>query len=703
MLIDAPEAAPSQEQVQRNGRAASRLSWFERSWWTAAGLVLLLWSFRLLGSVSAFPVVTALVVVTGAVGLATIAVSWTAADIGRSASRVAWGRYLPWVVLAITVAAFGVWCLLQVYQAPGYGTDEMAFDQYAAHLLLHGVDPYTRSMAPAFGLFHVQPDGHTFRLDGSTVTTLSYPAPSFLVYVPLLAVGVSTQAAVALNIAAWMIAVLVVFALLPRQIRPIALVIGSLSVYIGYAVGGVTVALYVPLLAGAAFHWHRFGTTRGWRRWLGPVLLGLAMGINQAPWLVLPFVAVGVALEAASQARPGKALSGGRAAAGVGVREGVRYVAVVVAVFLLPNLPFVIWGPKAWLRGILTPVLASTVPAGQGLIALGLYLHLGGGDLELYTLLSLVSLLGLVVIYAATWPRLRPATFLLPAVALMFATRSYGSYIVGLVPAALLAAVTSRLDGRTSLWRRWRPVTGAVCAAIVGISTLAVVWPSPLSVHIVDVQTTGQLATVDQVSVRVHNRTGRNVQPHFTLNNGDAVTTFWIANGPEHLAPHATAVYTLLSPNFPAEPPITGGFQVVAFTTAPAAISHSGAYQPTTDHVSLQPDAVDHAVPVGEAITIRAEVVDRLDRPVHKAGIPVYLGQIVYAQAGLQYGTAIINGGQPGQTPASALTNSQGVATFVVQGTQPSGDPVSFEANLVNQQRFYPYGYSQIVPVRFGG
>jgi len=28
-------------------------------------------------------------------------------------------------------------------------------------------------------------------------------------------------------------------------------------------------------------------------------------------------------------------------------------------------------------------------------------------------------------------------------------------------------------------------------------------------------------------------------------------------------------------------------------------------------------------------------------------------------------------------------------------------DPVSFEANLVSTSGFYPYGYSQIVPIRF--
>jgi uncharacterized membrane protein len=705
VLTEERQAVPATPGWSPGARPGGRLSWFERSWWTAAGLMLLVWSSRLVGSVSAFPAVTALVVVTAAVGLATVVASWTASD--TRPARRGLVSALPWVVLAVTVAALGVWCLLQVYLAPGYGTDELAFDQYAAHLLLHGLDPYTHTMAPAFARYHVPPDGHTFRLDGSTVTSLSYPAPAFLVYVPLLAAGFNVQAAVALNVAAWVAAIVVVFALLPRQIRPIALVLGGLSVYIGYAVGGVTVALYVPLLAGAAFDWHHFGQLRGWRRWRGPVLLGLAMGINQAPWLVLPFAAVGVALEAASAT--GNSWSDAvadrrrRVAWRGALSAGAQYLGAVAVAFVVPNLVFVAWHPIAWAKGILTPLASPTVPAGQGLVALGLYLHLGGGALGLYSLLSVLTLLGLVVVYAATWPRLRPAAWLLPAVALLFATRSYGSYFVGLLPAALVAAVCARFDGRRELWRWWRPVTATVVAAVVAVTGLALSWPSPLGVRIESVQTTGQLATVDQVTVAVHNRTSRRIVPHFTLNSGDAVTSFWLARGPSRLAPGATASYTLLSPNFFAEPPISGGFQVVAFTTAPAAVSHSSSYSPTTDHLSLLPDAVDHTVPIGEAFTIRAQVLDRLDRPVRRAGIPVYLGQIVYAQAGLQYGNAIIDGRQAGQTPVSTLTDAAGVATFVVQGTQPTADPISFEANLVNQAHFYPYGYSQILPIRFGG
>jgi len=79
------------------------------------------------------------------------------------------------------------------------------------------------------------------------------------------------------------------------------------------------------------------------------------------------------------------------------------------------------------------------------------------------------------------------------------------------------------------------------------------------------------------------------------------------------------------------------------------------------------------------------------------------MGQITYTQQGLLLSQAIINRGQPGQTPVTAFTNKDGVATFVIEGTRASTNPIYFEANLVNGTQFFPYGYSEILPIRFIG
>ena len=687
--LSVPEAAAPPSDSPTTGIDGRRV------WWTVAGVTVLLWGLQLFGYVDLYPVLSAAVVVLVLWGLGTIVAVWQP----RQAPE--WlHRLLAGCTVALSIGAFLIWSLLQILAKPAYGTDEVAFDQYAAQLLRHGMDPYTHSMAPAFALFHVSPDGYTFLLNGHVVTSLSYPALSFLLYVPFLAMGWSTELAVAVNVLAWAAGIVLTYVLLPRPIRPLAIVVGSFSVFISYAVGGVTDALFVPLLIGAVYRWDRFAWTRGPMAWLGPALLGLAMAVKQTPWLLLPFLVAGVALEARRLGAP-------RA----GLLVGGRYLAIALAAFAIPNLPFLVVDPHAWLSGVLTPISSHTVPAGQGLVGLSLFLGLGGGSLASYTMALVVVLAALWIVFVVTYPTLRAWAVIAPALVLFFSARSFASYLVTLLPVALVAAATLGIgapepsvptEGVVSRRAVRITVVGAIVLSAVAVGAIFT-QSAPLAVRVTSVRTTGQLATVVQVGIEVTNTSGRTDQPSFTVESGGQITAFWLSRGgPSSLAPGQRAHYTLYAPNFFAQPPITGGFQVVAFGSSPASVSRSSSYLPTTLHLGIVPAAVSGVIPLGQPVVLRVALLDHLDRPVNEAGVPVYLGQVIYGQQGLVFGQAIINQGQVGQTPVVAYTGADGVATFTVRGTQRSVDPVYFEANLVDGRQYYPYGYSDIVPIRFG-
>lgn len=663
-----------------------------RAWWVAAGVTLVLWALQLSGTVTTFPWMTAVVLLVGLWGLATVAV---AALVDTQLERFRrLGRWAAAATLAMTLLAFLSWSYTQVRSAPSYGTDEIAYDQYAATLAVHGHNPYTRSMVPSFTRYQVSPVDFTFQLDGRPVTALSYPALAFEVYLPFLALGWSTQVAIAVNVMAWALGILLLFCLLPRRLRPLAIVVGSFSVYIGYAVGGVTDALYVPLLIGAAVGWNRFGQPGQRRTWVGPLLLGMAMAIKQTPWLILPFVVAGIVLER-------RAVGGRRA----GWAAGGRYLAIALGAFLVPNLPYLVDAPRQWATGVLTPLLGHAVPAGQGAVGLSLFLGLGGGSLSAYTATAAVVLVVLWVVYVATYPYLRGVAFLAPSLALFFSSRSFGSYLVYLVPAAVVAVVTMDHRHDAALpppWRWWREVAAAGGLAAVAVFAVAVLSPAPLALAVTGVRTTGQLATVAKVTVRVTNRSGAAVHPAFTLDEGGSVTTFWPAvSGPATLAPHRQASYILVAPNFASQPSIAAGFSVDVFTTTPATVSASPPYRPAVWHLALVPAAVGTPLPVGRSLTLRAVVYDQLDRQVDRAGIPVYLGQVIYAEHGLGFSQVVVNGSAPGATPVVARTDAQGVATFVLRGTDVPPAPVYFEANLQGHGNGAPYGYSPILPIRF--
>lgn len=714
--------------LTNNGRIRAQLrpprdvlpaSWLARTGWMLAGAMLVLWALRLASSATMFPWVSAVSVVTGLWGLGVCTTAWLPE---RQRASAGW----LWATLAVALIAFGVWAYLQLYAGPGYGTDEIAFDQYAAHLFVHGLDPYRYSMGPAIARYHVSPDGYTYRLNGQPVTTLSYPALAFLAYAPLLALGWSTQAAAIVNVGAWIVAISVLFAVLPRPLRPLAIVLGSLSVYVSYAAGGVTDALFVPLLIGAVVAWDRAALERGWRSWRSPVLMGLALAVKQTPWFVLAFLLIGIFME---RRREG----GSRRDAGV---SSGRYLAIAAAVFLLPNAWFIAQDPAAWIHGILAPFGGHVVPAGQGMIGLSLFLGIGGGSLLAYTVAAVMVLAALLLVETVTWPTLRSPLVLLSSLVLFFATRSLGSYLVELLPPTLAAAATIRpVPTRSRLAQRpgdmateTIPDDGAdvtagtagrragasgrgpwVIVLAVSVSLLALgsiafalLSPPPLQVEIIGVHTTGQLATVDRVIVRVQNRSSTPARPHFSIDLAGSLTTFWPATGgPAILRPGASASYTLLAPNTPAMPPIAGGFQVLAFTEEPDTVSRSPSYLPTRDHLLLYPQALNGPVAVGQTVKVRAEVVGPFNQAVHRAGIPVYLGQIVYDQRGPRPTAATINGSLPGETPVMSLTNRYGIATFAVKGTLASPQAAYFEANLLDGQDYYPYGYSPILMIYF--
>ena len=172
--------------------------------------------------------------------------------------------------------------------------------------------------------------------------------------------------------------------------------------------------------------------------------------------------------------------------------------------------------------------------------------------------------------------------------------------------------------------------------------------------------------------------------------------------GPAVLGPHQSARYTIQAPSYPAMPSITNGFQVLAFSHQPASVSRTGAYVASLWRIVLRPGAINQPVVRGQSITVHAQIVNRLDQPIHAANVPVYLGQVIYAQSGTINSEGYINGGNEGETPVEASTNAQGVATFVLRSPKLiPHDPIYFEANLVKMDSAYPYGYSPILAVRF--
>lgn len=672
----------------------------ERVGWTAVAVALLGLGIEAWQASTAFRGAAILQMAMVAIALGAGCRCWTA--------RTGPSRVVQLLLLGGLLAALGVTTAQQVTNAPFYGTDSVAFGQYSAQLVLRGINPFAHTMGPSIPAFRVPVIYTTHYLDGRNMLGASYPAGSFLFYLPALALGWSAQAAVVIDVLFWAIAMLLLWTLLPATVRWLAGLVLSGTVYTSFIVGGVTDSLYIPFLIIALWRWDRYGdpTERSPARWVGPFALGVAMSVKQTPWFVLPFLLVGVAIEAK---RHGASW----------IRRAGCYAGLSIGVFAVINAPWIVQGPVAWFKGAVSPVTASFVPLGQGVINLSLIEHVGGGDLRYYTVAAATAYLVALLSTLLYYDRFKRAWMFLLIATFFFAPRSLGNYFLMLMPGALIAAVTVRATSAPERWRKSRSVPvvhvplravavgGALLVILLSLG-LAAAARAPLSLKVVGLHSNGQEQRVTAADLRVHNNSGSSVRPYFTVNSGGYITNFWTpseaatGNGATVIPPHATRELTITAPDVPSMPGISEPFQVYAYTTAPTqSVSASDVQRPTTRTLYLSPAVVDTPIPLGQPIHFTVEVDDRFGRPIHEAGIRIQLAQIVYAEHGLLGGAASINGGLEGASPLAAFTDASGRAIFVVRGVQAGADPTYFQAWIAPLRRVPPTGYSQIVAVRF--
>jgi len=614
-------------------------------------------------------------------------------------------------LLIVAVLLLAAWAASQLYFYPAYGTDEAAFEQYAAQLLIHGHNPYVHSMLPALTQFRVPIQFATNTLNGSVSSTFAYPSLAFLLGVPFVLITHGVQSIIVGNMVFLAIEMVLVFLFVPRSLRALApLVVVGLPILFGYTVAGINDTLLVPFLLVVAWRWSDVGRQGrlGRSGVARAACLGLALSIQQLAWLVFPFVLLGLwCLRSDDLDKPAaRRLTG-------------RYAAAALATFALVNGPFIAWGPRAWYHGVLTPFTQHAIPYGQGLIDASVFFKLGGGHLSYYTDAALGVLVTVLVVYRLYFRRLWRVAFILPSVVLFFPTRSLAEYFMTVIGVWVVSIVSPgdgprrgsapdgpwrvlpRPVGRTWSRLHWRPVAAAVSVVPAAIFlALALTTPGPLTMQIRSVETNGQLQGVWRMKVLVTNRSGVALQPHFAANYIGQMTSFWyVTSGPRTLKPRARALYTLAAPNVGSMPGITQPFTLQAVSANPDSISSTNLYTPQQFSCYISPSYFDNEVPLGRAVTLRVQLRSPFGATVTRAGVRVALGQLIYGQLALIPAEAVINGAPEGQTPVVVRTSASGVASFTVRDdSTQNGNPVYFQA-YVDPVQGYPYGYSEIVSI----
>ncbi len=299
-------------------------------------------------------------------------------------------------------------------------------DDYPSHSAVQAMERrYLADLASTPGAF----DPRTFT---------SYPALSFLLYAPLVWLGLPDilllNLLVFVALAIWLVA---------RAPRPERLWTAlGLSAALPLLLFSLIADTEVIVLAFILIAW-RYRQSR----WVSTVALGLGCAFRQYCWFFVPFFLLDALLaDAPTLALAGslgeRALAWGRSLRAGAARETTIRALILLGAFLIPNLPYLIASPAAWWTSLWLPVSEPFFPLGVGIVALAKGHLLLYAPAALYTALEVAALVGCLWAQARWREPLREAVPLLALIPLYFAWRSLPNYFA-IVPLLALFAVGS--------------------------------------------------------------------------------------------------------------------------------------------------------------------------------------------------------------------------------------------------------------------
>lgn len=606
------------------------------------------------------------------------------------------------IVLGIALVAMIGYTITNLYANPGYGTDEAAYQQYAAQLLMHGLNPYTHNLVGALTKFQVPVQYATYTLNGGISSHWAYPALALFITVPFILITHGVQSSIIANVTFLAAGMVLAFAILPRSMKPLAPLIAlGIPILFGYALAGTNDIIMMPFLILAVIGWDEFGgsSRRRSRDFTQAISMGCAISVQQLAWFVAPFIVFGI-LSIQSRKWGWK----------TALQSAIKYSLVSLATFIIINAPFIVWNTSAWIDGILAPLLQHAIPYGQGLIGLALFWNIGGGNIVLYTYASMLIYVALLWVFFRNAEELARVATILPLIVFFFPTRSLAEYFMTPVLLWLVAATTVRtsietdgigvptnVHGKTSTFRDWLALIPGLALVAVALFT-----PSPINLRVARVSTDGQLERIWKVQLLARNTTRHRIKPAFEMNYKGQATPFWhVVRGPRFLRPGQSGLYEIVAPDLGSMPAITTPFVVQAVTSAPESVSVSKRFIPGYESTFITPSYINSVVEPGETITFHVQLRSPFGAVIHRRRVPVALSQVIYAQSGLAYATTTINNSYPGKTPVIKYTNTKGVATFHISNSEREHAVVYYQASILSKQG-YPYGYSNIVTVDWG-
>jgi hypothetical protein len=343
------------------------------------------------------------------------------------------------VAIGLALATFVLTAMVLIL-GKGYHVDAVTVPHVAAQELLAGRDPYkTFDLPAAMAQFGIPPELVTHYEDGSVLHSLSYPALSFLLVTPFIALGGSDIRWIYLAELVALVLIILWKIRVPWRALICAGVVGNIVIVRQNILAGVDPTWWVLLAIAWVFRESR---------WLSPIAVGLAVASRQPAWFAAPFYLVD------TWKRYGRA-------------EAIRRATLVAIVAVVPNMPFIVDSPQAFFDGVGAPMLAALPPDGIGLVRFGLAGAIPLLPRAAYGLLAAVSIVALAVVLWRFWRSIPIAGVTFPFVPLYLAWRSLQNYFAA-IPLLAMAGDDELIAG-TAPERREPTAASAVAASTLPV------------------------------------------------------------------------------------------------------------------------------------------------------------------------------------------------------------------------------------------
>jgi hypothetical protein len=438
-----------------------------------------------------------------------------------------WTIWLIPTIFLIVTANYVVNDVIQRYQQVWLPLAEThLFADYAAYLLRAGHNPYEFMMSEAFRVLQSSQAMQTQLLRNDLYASLAQSPLSFLILLPFQWLGIPTHYTAIVFL---VLSILLIYQKTPLILRPLILLpVFANPTFFIQALRGNFDIVWVFLLLLMILTWRRPNLRALW--------YGLALALGLQPWLLAPFLLIRLHHE--QRDNPALAI--------------LRFSAISVGMFLLINLPFIVWNPPAWLDATTSYFLSDFIISGDGLsrpTMMGLIML---PKLAFLVMLSIVFSVS-AHLYWRYYEHLRDLIWMLPAFALWFAPHATLNQFI--FPAFLLIfALIHEASPPTPIEPvNWRPARNAIIGGAAPVLWLLVAFSlrgSPISIEVVDGVAADIELQVNSLTVVVTNNSDTPLNPRFSMTSrGYTTPAFWaIINGPQTVEPGDSATYQLASP-----------------------------------------------------------------------------------------------------------------------------------------------------------